>query len=63
MDDAIQKIRQVKPKAQIIFSPVFGEIEPVEIWEFIQRPEVIDLDIKFQLQLHKFVYAPEQRGV
>lgn len=63
MDDAIQKIRQIKPKAQIIFSPVFGEIEPVEIWEFIQRPEVIDLDIKFQLQLHKFVYDPNLRGV
>ena len=63
MLDAVKKIQKIQPRAQIIFSPIFGEIEPVEIWEFIQRPEIIGLDIKFQLQLHKFVYDPNLRGV
>ena len=63
MDDAIQKIRQINPKAQIIFSPVFGEIELRELWEFVQRPDIIHLDIRVQVQLHKFAYDPNLRGV
>ena len=63
MLDAVAKLREYKPKAQIIFSPVFGEIEPSEIWEFICEPDIIDLDLKFQLQLHKYVFDPNLRGV
>lgn len=63
MNDSIEKIREYKPKAQIIFSPIFNEIELKDIWEYIYQPDVIDLDIKFQLQLHKYVYDPNLRGV
>ena len=63
MEDAIAKFEEYQPTAQIIFSPMFEVIDPVVIWEFIQRPEVLKWDIKFQLQLHKFVYDPAVTGV
>ena len=43
-------------------SPVFGKIEPCEIVEFIlSKPELNYM--KVQLQLHKIIWPPEQRGV
>lgn len=46
----------------VYFSPVFGKIEPREIVEFMKKK---DLQGKFrvQLQLHKFIWAPNQRLV
>ena len=43
-------------------SPVFGEIEPKEIVEFMQEYN-LQHKVRFQLQLHKFVWSPEMRGV
>lgn len=63
MLDAVKKIQKTQPRAQIIFSPVFGEIELRELWEFVQRPDIIHLDIRVQVQLHKFAYDPNLRGV
>ena len=63
MLDAVKKIQKIQPRAQIIFSPIFGEIELRELWEFVQRPDIIHLDIRVQVQLHKFAYDPNLRGV
>ena len=63
MEDAVAKIKERKPKAQIIFSPVFNEIELKEIWEFACEPDIIPLDIKVQVQLHKIAYPWDMRGV
>lgn len=46
--------------AAVLFSPVFGSIEPRDIVEWILRDR---LDVRFQLQMHKFIWHPEQRGV
>lgn len=44
----------------VLFSPVFGKIEPREIVEWI----VADgLPVRFQLQMHKFIWDPRQTGV
>lgn len=43
-------------------SPVFGEIEPVEIVEYMKKYNM-QHKIRFQLQLHKFVWDPQKRGV
>ena len=43
-----------------LFSPVFGAIEPAEIVRWILEDK---LDVRFQLQLHKFVWPAEARGV
>lgn len=44
----------------ILFSPVFGKIQPVEIVDWILGDK---LDVRFQLQMHKFIWEPMARGV
>jgi 7-carboxy-7-deazaguanine synthase len=44
----------------ILFSPVFGKIEPRSIVEWLLADK---LPVRFQLQLHKFIWAPETKGV
>ena len=44
----------------VLFSPVFGEIEPREMVEWILKER---LDVRFHLQLHKHIWPPDQRGV
>ncbi len=45
---------------QLLFSPVFGEIEPVELVNWVLEDR---LDARFQLQLHKIVWDKDKRGV
>jgi 7-carboxy-7-deazaguanine synthase len=44
----------------VLFSPIFGRIDPREIVEWILADK---LPVRFQLQMHKFIWAPTQRGV
>jgi 7-carboxy-7-deazaguanine synthase len=44
----------------LLFSPVFGRIEPRTIVEWVLEDR---LPVRFQLQLHKFIWAPETKGV
>ena len=44
----------------VLISPVFGNVEPVELVEAILRD---GLDVRFQLQMHKFIWDPAMRGV
>ena len=44
----------------VLFSPVFGKIEPADIVQWILEDK---LDVRFQLQLHKGIWHPQQRGV
>ena len=44
----------------VLFSPIFGRIAPREIVEWILADK---LSVRFQLQMHKFIWAPAQRGV
>ncbi len=44
----------------VLFSPIFGRIDPREIVEWILADQ---LDVRFQLQMHKFIWTPTQRGV
>ena len=46
----------------VYLSPVFGDIELVEIVDFMKEHDMQG-KIKFQLQLHKFVWDPNKRGV
>lgn len=45
---------------EIIFSPVFGQLPPRQLAEWILRD---DLEVRVGLQLHKFIWDPETRGV
>jgi 7-carboxy-7-deazaguanine synthase len=44
----------------VLFSPIFGRIDPREIVEWILADK---LSVRFQLQMHKFIWRPTQRGV
>jgi 7-carboxy-7-deazaguanine synthase len=47
-------------KCEILFSIVFGKIEPVELVNWILED---NLKVRFQLQMHKFIWHPETKGV
>jgi len=44
----------------VLFSPIFGRIDPREIVDWILADK---LPVRFQLQMHKFIWAPTQKGV
>ena len=50
-------------KAQIYISPVFGKIEPVAIVDFMKQHKDILKNAKVQVQLHKIIWDPNERGV
>ncbi len=44
----------------VLFSPVFGEMENINLVELILKD---NLTVRFQMQLHKFIWEPSKRGV
>ena len=58
--EVIQRER-LQGRCHVFLSPVFGEIDPEEIVEFIKKNRLDRVNL--QLQLHKIIWAPEQRGV
>jgi 7-carboxy-7-deazaguanine synthase len=57
--DIIKKY-DLDKKSAILFSVVFGKLLPVELVNWILEDK---LNVRFQLQLHKFIWKPEERGV
>ncbi|KGG81486.1 radical SAM protein [Caloranaerobacter azorensis H53214] len=53
-------IRKYYNKGIITFSPIYNMIEPKEIVNWILKDK---LDVRFQLQLHKIIWNPDERGV
>lgn len=51
-----------KEKPHIYAGAVFGSFEPSRLVELIVNEPVLK-DVVFQLQVHKFVWKPEERGV
>jgi len=45
---------------EVLFSPVFGQIEPRQIVEWMIEDK---LQARFQLQQHKFIWDPKAKGV
>jgi len=50
----------LKSKSEILFSVVFGELEPVTLVNWILEDK---LDVRFQLQMHKYIWHPETKSV
>lgn len=61
MEQALQVLLDLKSDPQIYFSPVFGSIEPQEIVQFLIANKLYAS--KVQLQLHKYIWDPNKRGV
>ncbi|MEO8399032.1 MAG: 7-carboxy-7-deazaguanine synthase QueE [Ignavibacteriaceae bacterium] len=47
-------------KYEVLFSVVFGELEPVILVNWILEDK---LKVRFQLQMHKFIWEPATKGV
>lgn len=47
-------------KCKVLFSAVFGKIEPKAIAEWIFKD---NLPVIFNIQLHKYIWGPQKRGV
>jgi 7-carboxy-7-deazaguanine synthase len=47
-------------KCEVLFSVVFGKLEPVTLVDWIIKDK---LDVRFQLQMHKYIWHPETKGV
>lgn len=62
-DWSVQKVREFDLTNRcraVLFSPIFGQIDPRQIVEWILAEK---LNVRFQLQMHKFIWSPTQRGV
>lgn len=61
-DWAKAKLQEFKilDRCPALMSPVFGEIEPITLAGWILDDK---LDVRFQIQLHKYIWTPETRGV
>jgi len=44
----------------LLFSPTFGDIDPQQIVEWILAE---NLPVRMQLQMHKMIWSPEEKGV
>jgi 7-carboxy-7-deazaguanine synthase len=47
-------------KCEILFSVIFEKLQPVELVNWILEDK---LNVRFQLQMHKFIWKPDERGV
>lgn len=57
----IIKTNHLDERCAVYLSTVFGKIEPSEMVDFMIEHKLNN--VNFQLQLHKFIWDPEQRGV
>ncbi len=47
-------------KSNVLFAAVFGQLEPLVLAEWILEDK---LKVRFQLQMHKYIWHPGKRGV
>jgi len=47
-------------RCTVLFSPVFGALDPRRLAEWVLADR---LPVRYQLQLHKLIWAPDMRGV
>jgi 7-carboxy-7-deazaguanine synthase len=47
-------------RLNVLFSPVFNEIQNIDLAKWILKDR---LNVRFQIQLHKYIWHPETKGV
>ena len=61
LERAASVLEKYKPVCKVYLSPVFGRIEPKDMVEFMKEKKLGRVNL--QLQLHKFIWDPNERGV
>lgn len=59
--DTVRQYTLTEHCKAVLFSPVFGEINPQDMVTWMLEDELND--VRFQLQMHKFIWPPDERGV
>ncbi|MGO9378885.1 MAG: radical SAM protein [Dissulfurispiraceae bacterium] len=57
--DVVTKVGLIE-KCSVLFSPAYGMIQPSDLSSWILQDK---LPVRMNLQLHKYIYHPDQRGV
>lgn len=47
-------------RCTVLFSPVFGTLDPRQLAEWVLADR---LPVRYQIQMHKYIWAPDMRGV
>lgn len=66
LDRAYTVLDELHPRSLVYFSPVFGAIEPVALVDALRHRHEMGHDVsllRVQLQLHKIIWHPDERGV
>ncbi|MCQ2363982.1 MAG: radical SAM protein [Akkermansia sp.] len=66
LERAYAVLDELQPRSLVYFSPVFGAIEPVVLVNALRSRHESGHDVsrlRVQLQLHKIIWHPEERGV
>lgn len=58
--DVVRRHALIGRVAAVLFSPVHGALDPKALAEWILEDR---LDVRLQLQAHKYIWSPETRGV
>lgn len=61
LDQMKQLLETHSVKAKCYVSPVFGKIQPVDLVNYVIDNELHN--VRVQIQMHKYVWAPDKRGV
>jgi len=59
--DTVRQYNLTMRVMAVLFSPVFGEVAPKDIVDWMLEDGLHD--VRFQLQMHKFIWPPDERGV
>ena len=66
LEDIKRVLKQYNIKSYIYLSPIYKEIEPCELVEFLKllhKEQINTNKIRIQVQLHKIIWNPNMRGV
>lgn len=58
--EAVVRERLLHERFGVIFSPVFGKVAPADLAEWVLDT---GLQVRMQVQLHKYIWDPKARGV
>jgi len=58
--NVLEKYNLIQKVSQVLMSPVFDEVENIDLATWILED---NLNVRFQIQLHKYIWHPETRGV
>ncbi len=63
LERALEIVREydLVSRTNVYLSPVFGQLPPADMVDFMKQHRLVGVNL--QLQMHKFIWDPNQRGV